>query len=52
MMKFLMWIERIGYNREEVYDNANLLKVLLDEYADLELFHLDQVEKSRNKSWV
>jgi hypothetical protein len=47
MQKFLIWINKIGYEKAEVYSDANLLKILLDEFANLELFHIEYVEKFR-----
>lgn len=47
MNTFYDWIEKIGYNREELKNNPELRNVLLDEYTDLELFHLEQVNESR-----
>ena len=47
MKKFLLWIEKIGYDKTEVYSDANLLEILMAEYANLELFHIEQVEQSR-----
>ena len=47
MNQFYEWANKLGYNKEELADNPSLRKVLLDEYADLELFHIEQVEESR-----
>lgn len=47
MNQFYEWVNKLGYNKEELINNPTLRKVLLDEYADLELFHLEQVNESR-----
>ena len=47
MNQFYEWANKLGYNKEELTDNPSLRKILLDEYADLELFHIEQVEESR-----
>ena len=49
MNSFYEWAEKFGYTRSELMNNYKLREILLDEYANLELFHREQVEESRGK---